>query len=348
MSPRILTVVGLTLYAAMAAAQVRLAPSHANAPAGTAVTTPDTDHRIIMRVNGVPFEERELRANMRKLFPFYAIHGNRIPDGATAEIRTKALNQIAFEELLYETAKRRNYTVAEERVRAVQAEVIRQFPSRKDYRSWTTAKYGSEAEHIFAIRRELLMTKLWKIEVEQKSAVTDAIARDYYARNKALFVRPDSIAVQTITISLIPNATPDEVTKTKALAQEVFKLAKAAKTYKEFGALAEKYSDDDWRVMMGDHRWVHRGALSKDLEAVAFQLQKGETSNLIENRDQFIILRVNDKEARHQMSYAEVNGTLLKDLRKRRKQQRIDDLDKQLRAAAKIEVLKAADSVNPQ
>jgi len=34
--------------------------------------------------------------------------------------------------------------------------------------------------------------------------------------------------------------------------RDVLKQARATKSYEEFGALAEKASDDEWRVMMGD------------------------------------------------------------------------------------------------
>ena len=45
-------------------------------------------------------------------------------------------------------------------------------------------------------------------------------------------------------------------------ADDALKQAKATKTYEEFGILAEKISEDDYRVMMGDHHKVDRAKLT--------------------------------------------------------------------------------------
>ena len=57
------------------------------------------------------------------------------------------------------------------------------------------------------------------------------------------------------------NATPDQLKEARKRADEALSQAKAAKTYEQFGLLAEKYSDDDYRVMMGDHKAVERAKL---------------------------------------------------------------------------------------
>ena len=44
-------------------------------------------------------------------------------------------------------------------------------------------------------------------------------------------------------------------------AEDALRQAKATKSYQEFGLLAEKISEDDFRVNMGDHKAVGRDKL---------------------------------------------------------------------------------------
>ena len=44
-------------------------------------------------------------------------------------------------------------------------------------------------------------------------------------------------------------------------AEDALRQAKATKNYEDFGMLAEKISEDDYRVMMGDHKPVDRAKL---------------------------------------------------------------------------------------
>ena len=69
--------------------------------------------------------------------------------------------------------------------------------------------------------------------------------------------------------------------------------AKASKNYEEFGLLAEKVSEDDWRVMMGDHKSIHRGRMPAPVEKAVFSMKAGEVSEVIDTGDSLCIARVN-------------------------------------------------------
>ena len=48
----------------------------------------------------------------------------------------------------------------------------------------------------------------------------------------------------------------DQLKEGRTRAEKALRQAKATKTAEEFGLLAEKISDDDYRVMMGQHKPV--------------------------------------------------------------------------------------------
>ena len=115
--------------------------------------------------------------------------------------------------------------------------------------------------------------------------------------------------------------------------------ARAAKTYEEFGKLAEKYSEDDWRIMLGDHRWVHRGRLPSAVENVAFRLQAGEVSDIVETSEAFVIVRINGVQPQQQIPFKEVSQALRQDLEKANLEDLRRRFEVRLRKAYKVEEL---------
>ncbi len=67
-------------------------------------------------------------------------------------------------------------------------------------------------------------------------------------------------------------------------ADDALKQAKATKTYEEFGILAEKISDDDYRVMMGDHKQVDRAKLPPEIVKTLLAMQPGQMTDLDPDR----------------------------------------------------------------
>ncbi len=61
----------------------------------------------------------------------------------------------------------------------------------------------------------------------------------------------------------------------------------------EFGLLAEKISEDDYRVMMGDHKWVARDQMPPEMLAPALKMKDGEMSGLIQVGQNYVIFRMN-------------------------------------------------------
>jgi len=293
----------------------------------------------IARVNGVALTEAQLDQEMQRLFPYYAIHGGRVPASAEADIRQKATHDLVLHELVYQEARRRNLQVPplvwQKRVRK-----IRQgFPSRQAYEAAATKQYGSVAAYESSLRRAMLVEQLWDAEVTRKSVVTEQAERAYYQSHKAQYVRPEAVRLQTITIKFPGSATAEEKQQAHRIAEQILVKAKAAKDYEEFGMLAQQLSQDDWRVMMGDHRWVHRGTVTPDLEQAVFSMKAGETSGVVESSSGYVILRANEHQPKRQMSFAEMAASIRQRLETERREKRSKEFEQLLRNKAKIEML---------
>ncbi len=335
--------IALLFFVVTLAANAQVA-SHtpASKPASKAVPTVANipAPRPIARVNGVVLTDHDLLREMMNIFPYAKQHGGAIPKDKEPEIRQRALKNIEFDELAYQAAVKQDMTVAPQKLEKAMKDFREQFDTDAEYQSFLQVEQkGSEQELKKNVRRAILIDQYLAAEITNKAKMSDAQLRAYYDKNPDHFRKPDSVWLQTITIAYGQTPTPKEKQDARKKAEDALKQARATKDFETFGVLAEKISMDDWRVMMGDHKWLHRGRMPEAVEKVVFTMQAGQVSDIIDTGDSFCIARVNAKEDAHLVKFEEVKAQLKKDMEEDRTNQLRAALDKKLRANAKIEEL---------
>jgi parvulin-like peptidyl-prolyl isomerase len=189
------------------------------------------------------------------------------------------------------------------------------------------------------IERSLLIEQVLKTEVDDKSAVSLAEIKAFYDKNPARFEKPESFDFQSISILPPPKPTADAISKNRTRAEDALRQAQGTKSYQEFGLLAEKLSEDDFRVNMGDHRSVSRDKLPPQFVKAALGMQSGQVSGVIQIENAFTIFRLNAHNPAEKQSLAEVKNDVRTELQKSRYEQLRSNLAKSLRAKAKIEIV---------
>jgi parvulin-like peptidyl-prolyl isomerase len=293
----------------------------------------------IARINGIALTQDYLDEEMQRLFPYYSIHGGRVPASAEADLKKQAMHDAVLHELVYQEALRRKVQIPPQEWQKRMSDIRKGFSTRKSFEATVNKQYGSIQAFEKRLRRAMLVQTLWKQEVTQKSAVTTEMARAYYRAHTDQYIRPESVWLQSITIKVPANATAEQKQAVKKVAEEVLVKAKAAKNYEEFGLLAQQLSQDDWRVMMGDHRWVHRVAVTHDIEDAVFSLEEGHVSALTETSAGFVILRSNGHQAKRQMTFTEMSKSVKEKLGLEARDKRTKQFEDSLRSRAKIVIL---------
>jgi peptidyl-prolyl cis-trans isomerase C len=307
-------------------------------PAKQTTATAAPSGKIIARVNGVALTDRDLLRQMEIDFPYAKQHGGRVPPQLEKDIKRSALSTIEFEELLYQEAQRRKLTVPPAKLAAAERDFKKQFPTTSDFKNYLYAEHQGSIEILRAkIKRAILIDQLLQSEVTRKSTMTDAQLLDFYKKNPDKFRKPESASIQTISVLIPDNATPAQKQQLRQRADSLAKQAKATKNYEEFGVLAEKNSDDDWRVMMGDHKSVHRGRMPPAVEKAVFSMQAGQVSDVLEAENSYCIVRVNAREQTKLVSFQEIKPQMKKDLESMRNSQVKQQFEASLRKGAKVE-----------
>jgi peptidyl-prolyl cis-trans isomerase C len=294
--------------------------------------------KAVAKVNGTVLTDRDLLREMFAIFP-YAQQHNGFPKGLEPQIREGALQMIVFEELVYQEAKRRNMTVPPAKLNAAVAQFRKQFPTQAEYQDFLkTEANGSEAVVREKIRRSLLIDQLLDTDVNNPARATVAQARAQYEKNIKQYEHADIYRFQSISI-IPPNRTSAVVAEAKQRADEAYKKAKDAKSYREFGLLAEQLSDDDFHVKMGDHKPLEANKIPPPVLRALSKMKPGDISELIPFDGNYTIVRLEKFTPAGKTPFDEVKAQLQSEMQKEKTQQLRSALAGKLRQNAKIETL---------
>jgi peptidyl-prolyl cis-trans isomerase SurA len=295
--------------------------------------------RAVARVNGAVLTDRDLLREMYAIFPYAQQHGG-FPKSMEADIRAGALRMIEFEELVYQEAQRRKMSIPAARLDKAEKDFRDQFHSPEEYSSFLKTEFkGSRTLLRQKIRRSLLIDKCLQLEIAGHAKVSVAEAKAYYDKNPTRFEHPETFSFQSISILPPQKMTDLNRKEARKRAEEALRQSKATKNYEEFGLLAEKISEDDFRVNMGDHKAVTRDALPPQIVKAAEAMQPGQVSNLIQLGEAYTIFRLNAHTPAGKASFEEVKSQLIVNLQKTKYEQLRADLNKRLRKGAKVEEL---------
>jgi len=331
---------GVLVLAALDPMWAQLVSSHATTQPVNQTMMAQPAGKLVVRVNGTALTDRDLAREMYTIFPYAKQHNGEVPKEMEAGIRTGAMQMIIFEELVYQEAQRRKLTIPPERLQRAEKDFRGQFSSPQEYQQVLQSDFqGSEKLLREKILRSLLIDALLKAEVDNKSVVSLVEARAFYDKNPGRFEVPEAFAIQTISFMAPEKATPQQLAEARKKAEAALPQAKAAKSYEEFGLLAEKISEDDYRVMMGDHKAIPRAQVAPQALKQLLAMKPGDVTGILQVDQIFTIIRLNKHIPAGKVKFEEVKAALKTELTKQKTNQVRAALDKKLRQNAKVEVL---------
>jgi len=296
--------------------------------------------RPVARVNGTVLTNADLVREEYSIFPYARQHGGALPKELEPQIRDGAMKMIVFEELVYQEALQRKMAVPVARMQRAEADFHKQFATPEEFNALLQSEFhGSIPALRDKIRRSLLIEAFLKIEVDQKGAVTPAEVKAFYLKNPARFQHPESFTFQTISVLPPAKPTPDQIKEGHTRAESALRQAKATKTAEDFGMLAEKISDDDFRVMMGEHKPVPVDQLAPPVLKALRAMKPGDISDVIQIEQAYTIVRLAVHTPAGETKFSEVSVQLTKELQQTKTNQLRSALDKKLRQSAKVDEL---------
>ncbi|HEY2468104.1 MAG TPA: peptidylprolyl isomerase [Terracidiphilus sp.] len=304
---------------------------------GAANSLQSAQDKPVARVNSSILTNADLVREEYAIFP-YARQHNGIPKELEKQIRDGALQMIIFEELVYQEALRRHFTVPAARMQRAEADFRKQFATPEQYNAMLQGEFhGSPQLLEQKMRRSLLIEALLKTEVEDKCVINPAELRGFYDKNPARFHHAETFTFQTISIIPPAKATASQLKEARTRAEKALQQAKATKTAEEFGLLAEKISEDDYRVMMGQHKPVPAEEMAPQVVKSLQAMRSNDMSGLIQVDQIYTIVRLQAHTPAGQTKFEEVKTQLKTEVQQSKRNQLRAALDKKLRQNSKIE-----------
>lgn len=294
----------------------------------------------VARVNGATLTDIDLVREMYSMFPYSRQHNGGFPKSMEPEMRRGALEMIIFQELLYQDAKHRNISVPASDVSRAEAQFRKQFSTKAEYQDFLKVEAGGSAAVMREkIRRSLLIDKMLKLEVADKATPSAAAVKAYYDRNSLEFTHSELVHIQSISIIPPRGANREVLKEAKQRAEDAVNAAKKTNSYESFGLLAEKISDDDFHVKMGDHKEMPAAQMPREIVAAARTMKPGQVSDLLQLGDSYTVFRLVELKPTGKTPFAEAKAQIFTKLQNERTEQIRSALNKSLQKNAKIERL---------
>lgn len=253
-------------------------------------TVPSGDE-IAASVNGELITQAELEREIINLSHRYSMQtqGSEIPD----DIETKALNNLITKQLLYEASGKANVKIDESEVNDNLQQTISRFPDKEAFESALKRENITEDELKNEIRYGLAIQTYVENTYVSKTSVSEEELKSYYESNPELFKHPEMVKASHILIGVDSKA--DETQKAEAR-KKIENIEKELKAGKDFAELAKTYSECPSSSNGGDLGSFRRGQMVQAFEEVAFSLNPGETSSVVETPFGFHIIKVFEKQ----------------------------------------------------
>ncbi|MGN0023126.1 MAG: SurA N-terminal domain-containing protein [Elusimicrobiaceae bacterium] len=268
-------------------------------------------------------------------------------DNVTA-IKEEVLNQMIIEQLLLQAAKEQNIKVKDSEINESIVEIKKRF--QRDASGKELTEKEAQKAFNDELKKEGLTYKQFESRIKDQLAVKkmiDSVARE---KAKAptkeqtqqlyddirVLMKGEQAEIKKLSKERLELAAPLAAKLTQLTAEQIklspvfvkvdknatqanWKLKeKEAKDIKKkitsgkvtFIEAIEKFSDDKTPLAAGGEMILIRGLMPKDFDDKVFNVKVGEVSDLIKTEDGYYVIRVNEKKAKKDFTYKEIEPEL--------------------------------------
>ena len=292
---------------------------------------------VIARVNGQDVPSRDyimlVDEQMRRFSQ--ATRDQELPETVAASLHRKALDRVIDRELLLQAAQKKGVTVddkeLEEQIKKLeeQAAIMGGLENYLEQHNITSGQMKEDQ------RNGLIMRKYFE-EISTGSKIDEADAQKYFNEHPDFFKKNEQIDISHILIKATDKDPPE---KQKEAEKRINEIKREAVT-QNFNRLADKYSQDpSVKRNHGDLGLIGKGTLDPEFEKASFAAPINTVIGPVHTRFGYHLIKVKKKFPAEQKKFAEVKNKIMEMLGNRGEMMAIKGKTKELRDAAKIEIL---------
>ncbi|MBC8218522.1 MAG: peptidylprolyl isomerase [Planctomycetes bacterium] len=294
---------------------------------------------VAVTVNGVEITRSKVEQLIKPQLDSLAGKTRQLPahviEQYTQQFRQQALERLIREELLDAKIRQANITITDDKVMSQMEEIASaQGVSLEDFIK-TMAQHDHSLEQMKEdLRERLARNQFMETQWAGKINVTEDDAKKYHDEKPEQFKIPEQVRVSHILIGLEQGVDPNEA---KARARtRIEGLLKQIKDGADFAELARANSACPSAPKGGDLDFFPRGKTTPAFEKVAFELQVGQISDVVETEYGFHIIKATDHEDPSGIAFEQAKEKIIEQLTAEKQSEFADEYLKKLMAEAKI------------
>jgi parvulin-like peptidyl-prolyl isomerase len=248
------------------------------------------------------------------------------------EARRLIFNQLIKDKIILSEARKRGIAVNPEAVEQKIDELREKFSSKDEFEQAMIRDGVAMAQLQERYGEELMKENFVQQEVRGKVIVTPAEMHEYYQANKDSFVLEEQVRLFGILIKIA-----DESHREDGYNRMV-EIRKRLEQGENFSELATLYSESANARQGGDMGFVKRGQLMKELDDIAFSLEEGQVSDIIETSVGYHVFKIAKKKEEQLIAFEDVSQEIQRFLFNQKAKARFEELVDELRQNAYISI----------
>lgn len=177
---------------------------------------------------------------------------------------------------------------------------------------------ASQGMSVDLLRESFVRIQMVQGYLQSVTEISDIVDRiemvQYYEQHPDEFTSEERVRWQEIVINFDLNGGQE------AAEQKMAKVVTELQAGRDFGELAQTYSDALSAEKNGDMGWLRRGTLAdKEVEEMLFSLEDGQTTRLFVQDDRIELFRVTRHERAEKSPFQEVQGQIEEKIKQQRR-----------------------------
>lgn len=252
----------------------------------------ENDEQIIDQVVAVVGQNIVLESDIENQYLQYRMQGS--VSGSASEIRCRLLEDILYQKLMVAQAEYDSVEVNEAQVNSEMdrriSSFINQFGSQEKMESYYGKSMTEIKAELFDIIEEQLLAQQVQQNIVATVTVTPSEIKSFYRS-----IPEDSIPLikTEYVISQVVKYPPVSIEEKMRVKEQLMELRKRILQGESFSTMAILYSEDPGSAKKGGELGFYgRGQLYPEFEGVAFKLQEGEISNIVETEAGYHVIQM--------------------------------------------------------
>jgi len=209
------------------------------------------------------------------------------------EAREAILNRMIDNILIEQEATKLGITVQDEEVTGTIKNILSQRDlTMGDFETILEKEGMSLDAYKKEVREQLIRSRVVRRELRSAITVSDEEIGEYYTQHRAEYEGQTAIRLRQIVLFFPENADDGMKQKTKTDMEAILKRIRSGEP---FDKLASQFSQGPTARDGGDIGFVDRGVMNPEMEKIAFSMEPGQVSGIIESAAGLSIITVTEK-----------------------------------------------------